>query len=126
VAILGPPNAGKSTLLNILAKRPAAIVSPIAGTTRSVRPLKHVLPEYAAPSHWNCRISVRRRSFVALSRLRRSILCGCSALPPPRSLNWLNDPPPLLSWRCMITHHFLLLLAGTWWRCSLSRGTTAL
>jgi ABC-type thiamine transport system ATPase subunit len=27
VAILGPPNAGKSTLLNILAKRPAAIVS---------------------------------------------------------------------------------------------------
>lgn len=34
VAIVGPPNAGKSTLLNLLAKRPAAIVSPIAGTTR--------------------------------------------------------------------------------------------
>ena len=36
VAILGPPNAGKSTLLNTLAQRPAAIVSPIAGTTRDV------------------------------------------------------------------------------------------
>jgi tRNA modification GTPase len=36
VAILGPPNAGKSSLLNILARRPAAIVSSIAGTTRDI------------------------------------------------------------------------------------------
>lgn len=36
VVIVGPPNAGKSTLLNALARRPAAIVSPIAGTTRDV------------------------------------------------------------------------------------------
>lgn len=36
VAIAGPPNAGKSTLLNALAQREAAIVSPIAGTTRDV------------------------------------------------------------------------------------------
>ncbi|MBI3701417.1 MAG: tRNA uridine-5-carboxymethylaminomethyl(34) synthesis GTPase MnmE [Afipia sp.] len=34
VAIAGPPNAGKSTLLNRLARREAAIVSPHAGTTR--------------------------------------------------------------------------------------------
>ncbi len=34
VVIGGPPNAGKSTLLNLLAERDAAIVSPIAGTTR--------------------------------------------------------------------------------------------
>ena len=34
VAIAGPPNAGKSTLLNRLACREAAIVSPHAGTTR--------------------------------------------------------------------------------------------
>src|SRR5262249_58800033 len=32
----GPPNAGKSTLLNRIAKREAAIVSPYAGTTRDV------------------------------------------------------------------------------------------
>ena len=34
VVIAGPPNAGKSTLLNLLAERDAAIVSPVAGTTR--------------------------------------------------------------------------------------------
>lgn len=36
VAIAGPPNSGKSTLLNALAAREAAIVSPIAGTTRDI------------------------------------------------------------------------------------------
>jgi len=36
VAIAGPPNAGKSTLLNRLARREAAIVSPYAGTTRDI------------------------------------------------------------------------------------------
>src|SRR5262252_1760613 len=36
VAIAGPPNAGKSSLLNRIARRDAAIVSPFAGTTRDV------------------------------------------------------------------------------------------
>jgi tRNA modification GTPase len=36
VAILGPPNAGKSSLMNALARREVAITSHIAGTTRDV------------------------------------------------------------------------------------------
>jgi tRNA modification GTPase len=36
IAIIGPPNAGKSSLLNLLARRDAAIVSATAGTTRDV------------------------------------------------------------------------------------------
>jgi tRNA modification GTPase len=36
VVLAGPPNAGKSTLLNALARRDVAIVSPMAGTTRDI------------------------------------------------------------------------------------------
>lgn len=34
--IVGEPNAGKSSLLNLLCQRPAAIVTPIPGTTRDI------------------------------------------------------------------------------------------
>lgn len=40
VAIIGPPNAGKSTLLNVIAKREIALVSDIAGTTRDILELR--------------------------------------------------------------------------------------
>jgi len=46
VAIAGPPNAGKSTLLNALARREAAIVSPYAGTTRDVIEVQFDLDGY--------------------------------------------------------------------------------
>jgi tRNA modification GTPase len=36
IAIVGPPNAGKSSIFNVLAKRDAAIVAPTPGTTRDV------------------------------------------------------------------------------------------
>ena len=43
VAIIGRPNAGKSTLLNALAMREAAIVSDEAGTTRDIISINTVL-----------------------------------------------------------------------------------
>jgi tRNA modification GTPase len=36
VAVVGPPNAGKSSLVNRLARRDVAIVTPVPGTTRDV------------------------------------------------------------------------------------------
>ncbi len=36
ITVIGPPNAGKSSLVNALARRDAAIVSETAGTTRDV------------------------------------------------------------------------------------------
>lgn len=43
VAIIGKPNAGKSSLINQLARREAAIVSPIPGTTRDIVEIRLVL-----------------------------------------------------------------------------------
>lgn len=46
LAIVGPPNAGKSSLINALAQRDAAIVSDIPGTTRDVIALRLNLGGY--------------------------------------------------------------------------------
>jgi tRNA modification GTPase len=47
VAVVGPPNAGKSSLINALARRDVAIVSDTAGTTRDVIEVRLDLGGYA-------------------------------------------------------------------------------
>ena len=46
LAIIGPPNAGKSSLFNLLARRDAVIVSDVAGTTRDVVEIRMDLDGY--------------------------------------------------------------------------------
>ncbi|MDZ4761490.1 MAG: tRNA uridine-5-carboxymethylaminomethyl(34) synthesis GTPase MnmE [Alphaproteobacteria bacterium] len=48
IAIIGPPNAGKSSLMNRLAGRDAAIVSPTAGTTRDIVEARRVFSGHLA------------------------------------------------------------------------------
>lgn len=48
IALIGAPNAGKSTLLNALARRQAAIVTATPGTTRDVIEIPLLLNGYAA------------------------------------------------------------------------------
>jgi len=43
VAVIGVPNAGKSSLINRLVRRDAAIVSPVAGTTRDIIDVRLIL-----------------------------------------------------------------------------------
>jgi tRNA modification GTPase len=43
IAITGPPNVGKSSLINALSERDVAIVSPVPGTTRDVLEARVVL-----------------------------------------------------------------------------------
>jgi len=92
IAIVGPPNAGKSSLLNMLAGRDAAIVSETAGTTRDVIEVRMDLSGVAATLSDTAGIRVadeaveaegvrraRQRAFEA--DLRIAVFDGSDAIP---------------------------------------------
>ena len=57
-AIVGPPNVGKSSILNYLAGRKAAIVSAIPGTTRDAIEVILDVAGYKVRSQSHCHVSI--------------------------------------------------------------------
>ena len=107
VAILGAPNVGKSSLLNWLAKREAAIVSTVAGTTRDVIEVDLDLGGYpvALADTAGLRDSsdpvegegIRRAKARAAAADLKLVLFDASAPPDPESLALLDERSVVLA-----------------------------
>lgn len=96
VAIIGPPNAGKSSLLNFLVKRPASIVSPIKGTTRDVVQVTLDLQGIPVLLHDTAGIRKNSEDIVESEGISRAIKTARSAniillLIPADELHLLDD-----------------------------------
>ena len=110
VAILGAPNVGKSSLLNWLAKREAAIVSTVAGTTRDVIEVDLDLGGYpvALADTAGLRDSadpvegegIRRAKARAAAADLKLVLFDASAPPDPESLALLDERSIVLAAKC--------------------------
>lgn len=93
IAIIGSVNAGKSTLLNALAGRDAAITSDIAGTTRDVIELRMDIGGFAVTLLDTAglrdtdeqieAIGIARGQKRAIAADMRIILCDSPDTPPP-------------------------------------------
>ena len=102
IALIGAPNAGKSTLLNALARREAAIVTAIPGTTRDVIEVPLQLGGYKAVVADTAGLrettdvveaeGVRRASaWAEAADLRVWLVDGTAASAPPRPQNLTAD-----------------------------------
>jgi tRNA modification GTPase len=101
VAILGRPNAGKSSLLNALARRDVAIVTEEAGTTRDVLEVPLDLNGYPVTLFDTAGLR-EAESAAELEGVRRARLTAESA----DLVLWLSDttepaPPPKISGRSL-------------------------
>ncbi len=96
VVLLGPPNAGKSTLLNALAGRDAAIVAATPGTTRDVLELSLDLAGLPVTLVDTAGLRAASDDAVELEGMRRSRLQAAAG----DILLWLEDgcrPPPAVT-----------------------------
>lgn len=89
VVLAGPPNAGKSTLLNLLTERDAAIVSPHAGTTRDVieAPVRRDGIAYLLSD--TAGLTSTADEVEAIGVVRAEAAAGAADI-----LLWLGDAPP--------------------------------
>lgn len=76
IAIVGPPNAGKSSLFNVLAQQEAAIVSPIAGTTRDVLTISLDLGGVKCTLHDTAGVRSETDDSLELEGMRRATLAA--------------------------------------------------
>lgn len=110
VVLAGPPNTGKSSLLNRLAKREAAIVSSIAGTTRDVLEVQmdlHGIPVVLTDTAGLRKEAADEIEAEGMSRTRNELAAGdvivwvCSA-DQPGSEAWDGDrKPDFILWNKM-------------------------
>ena len=73
LTILGPPNAGKSSLINALARRDVAIVSETPGTTRDVVEARLDLGGYLLHGGRHRRGACRRADAIEAEGVRRAL-----------------------------------------------------
>jgi tRNA modification GTPase len=90
VVLAGPPNSGKSTLLNALARREAAIVSPIAGTTRDR--IEVAVARDGIPFVLTDTAGLREDSEDAIERI--GMARADEAIAGADIILWLGDDPP--------------------------------
>lgn len=89
VVLAGPPNSGKSTLINALAGREVAIVSPIAGTTRDriEAPVVRNGRAWVFTDTAGLTETIDPIEAIGVDRARESIAAADLVL-------WLGDDPP--------------------------------
>lgn len=87
VVIAGPPNAGKSSLLNVLVQREAAITSAVPGTTRDLieAPVSIAGTPYLLTDTAGLRESADEVETIGVERARASLAAADLIL-------WLGDP----------------------------------
>ena len=112
VVIAGPPNAGKSTLLNAIAGREAAITSPQAGTTRDL--IEVPLAIAGRPFLFIDTAGLREGGAGSIEQL--GIAKAEVALAAADILLWLGSPEEAPEHRCRLIVHAQADLAAR--RCT--------
>ena len=93
IAIVGAPNVGKSTLLNSLIQRPAAIVSPIPGTTRDIIETRFDLSGYPVIISDTAGLREDSNDIVEREGIKRAVSAAKNAdvLVFVQGISWQND-----------------------------------